>query len=446
MKRKILLLFISGIFFINAPAQTPWTFQQCLDTAMRRNITVNQARLSNELNKIDLEQVKSNRFPSLNASVNEGMNFGKNVDLTTNSFVTESFNSTNAGISSGMNLFNGLQNRNNIRQTLIDVEAGNFDIEKAKNDLVLNISSGYLLVLFTDEILLTAKSQEEATGVQVDRTQKMVNAGKVPETNLLQIRAQFATDHLAVVNAQSQLTLAKVNLMQLMEIPIKKVFDIVKPPLEDPSGLLLQTNEDVYNKSLLVQPQIRSASLKTQSSQMGISISEGARWPRLNLSANISSNYASSRSRGTFSNPEKYPFSSQMWDNLGQSLGLSLSIPIYSNRQIKSNIDRAKINVMNAQLSEQNTKNQLRKVIEQTYTDLQSAFNKYAAVREQLTNAEASYKNLEKKYNVGLSTAVDFLIEKNNYYLAQSNLIQAKYDYFFKMKILDFYQGKPIIF
>jgi outer membrane protein len=179
---------------------------------------------------------------------------------------------------------------------------------------------------------------------------------------------------------------------------------------------------------------------------MGIRISEGARYPRLNLNAGLNTNYASSRKTGTAVNPENYPFFEQIWDNLGQSFSLGLSIPIYSNRQIKSNIDRAKINAETIQLTEQNTKNALRKNVEQTYTDLKSAMKKYEATREQLAATELSYRNAEKKFNVGLINAIDFLIEKNNFTTALSNLIQAKYNFIFQQKILDFYLGKEIRF
>ncbi|MCK9219568.1 MAG: TolC family protein [Bacteroidales bacterium] len=423
-----------------------WTFQQCLDTAWQRNISINQSRLSNELNKVSLEQVKANRIPSLSANASEGLNFGKNVDPTTNSYVTQAYHSTNFGVSSSLNLFNGMQNANTIRQNRLNVQAGQYDIEKVKNDVTLNITTGYLQVLFAYEILSAAKSQESATAAQVDRTGKLVNAGKSPESDLLQIKSQLATDNLSVVNAQIQLNLAKVTLMQLMEIPITDNFEVEVPVQTEPPIELGQTNEEIYKKSLEVQPQIASASLKTNASLMALKISEGARWPRLTLGGSLSSNFASSRTKGTAVNPENYPFFTQIWDNIGQSFSLGLSIPIYNNRQIKSNIDRAKINAMTTQLSEQNTKNVLRKSIEQTYTDLRAAMKKYGATKEQLAAVESVYLNAEKKYDVGVMNATDFLIQKNNYTQSQSNLIQAKFDYIFKQKILDFYQGKEIKF
>lgn len=440
----IIVFFIASAF---ASAQTkPWTFQQCLDTSLQRNIQVNQSRMNNELDKVALEQSKANRIPSLSANASEALNVGKNVDPTTNGFVTQAYHSTNVGVSSSYNLFNGLQNANTIKQNRLNVQSGQYDVEKAKNDVTLNITTGYLQVLFAGEILSAAKSQEDATAAQVDRTEKMVNAGKSPESDLLQIKSQLATDNLSVITAQNQLDMAKVTLMQLMEIPITDNFEVVVPVMDESLAGILQTNAEIYQKSLSVQPQITSASLQTSSSEMALKIARGAHWPSLRLGANLNTNYASSRKQGTNVNPEGYPFFQQMWDNIGQSFSMGLSIPIYSNRQIKSNIERATINLITTQLSEQNVKNVLRKNVEQTYTDMRSSIKKYEATKQQVAAVEAVYNNAEKKFTVGVMSATDFLIQKNNFTQSQSNLIQAKYDYIFKRKILDFYQGNPIVF
>jgi outer membrane protein len=325
------------------------------------------------------------------------------------------------------------------------IEAGKYDIEKLRNDVTLNIATAYLQLLFTYEILDATKSQAHATDVQVGQTQKIVNAGKLPESNLFTIRSQLATDNLAVVNAQGQMDLAKVNLMQLMEIPVIDSFEVVKPVDLEPSAQMLLSNSEIYSKALSIKPEIASASIKTNSALLEIKINESARMPKLTLSGDVNTDY-SVANRLSVNSSLKNPFFTQLWDNLGEGLGLNLAIPIFSNRQIKSNIERAKVNALSAQLTEQNTKNILRKAIEQAYTDMRTAINKYAATKEQTAAAELAYRNMEKKYNVGLSTAIDFLIEQNNYFQAQSNMIQSKYDYIFKTKILDFYQGKPIIF
>jgi len=447
MRRSILLILLSFVFTgIALPQLKPWTFQQCIDTALERNINVNQVKLINETNKVNLEQIKANRIPNFNASASEGLNFGTTINPTTNAYVTQAYHSTRFAVNGSWTIFNGLQNANTIRQDLLNIKSGQYDIEKAKSDVILSITTGYLQVLFAKEILSTAISQTSATAAQVDRTEKMVNAGKSPESDLLQIKSQLATDNLAIVTAQNQLDMAKVTLMQLMYIPVIDGFEIVVPEMTEPSSGLVQTNEEIYKKALEVRPEIASASLQTTSAQMGIKISNGARWPSLNMSANMGTNYASSRTKGSSVNPENYPFFEQVWDNLGQSFALGLSIPIYSNRTIKSRIDRAKITAMNAQLNEQQTRTQLRTNIEQTFTDLKGAAKKYEATKEQLLAVESVYINSEKKFNVGVMSATDFLIQKNNYTLALSNLIQAKYDYIFKTKILDFYQGKNITF
>jgi outer membrane protein len=447
MKRKLFILLMTTLWIpaIMGQQVNVWSFQQCLDTALKRNITINQSRLSNEIARINLEQSKASRYPNLNANAAENANLGKSINPLTNLVVFENYNSTAFSVNSSMNLFNGLQTRRTIEQNLLLLNAGKYDTEQAKNDVTVNVTTAYLQVLFSYEILDAAKSQAEATKVQVDQTEKLVNAGKVPEGNLFTIRAQQATDNLAVVNAQSQLDLAKLALEQLMQIPVADSFDIKKPEPGEPEAILLQTNDQIYQKALTVQPQIAGASIRTNSALLGIKITEGARWPRLSLSGNMNSNFSVSTNLAGGSSSGSSPFFYQLWDNLGGGLGVGLSIPIYSNRQIKSGIDKAKVNALSAQLDEENTRLQLRKIIEQAYTDLRSSINKYAASKEQVKSAELAYKNVEKKYNVGLSTAIDYLIQKNIFFQAESNLIQSKYDFIFKAKILDFYQGKPII-
>jgi outer membrane protein len=447
---KKFLTLLAGILLLLNPAaftqSKPWTFQQCLDTAIRRNITILQSGLSNDLNVVSLEQVKANRIPGVSASANEGFSIGKNVDPTSNQFVDQAYNSTNFSVNGNLNLFSGMQNSNTIKQYKLNIQAGKYDVEQVKNTVTLGMTNAYLQVLFALEILKTARVQADGTKAQVESTSKMVNVGKVPESNLLQMKSQYATDNLAVITAENQLSIARVNLLQLMEIPVVDTFEIVVPDFSQPEQAILATREQIYQKSLMIMPEIAGASLRTNSALMDIRISQGARWPRLNLGANLSTNYASSRKQGSQVNPENYPFYQQVWDNLGQSLNLSLSIPIYSNRQLQSNIERSKINALSAQLSEQNTKNQLRKNVEQAYVDEVAAMKKYEATRIQLDASRDSYKNSERKYAVGLLDAISFLVEKNNYYKAVSNLLQAKYDYIFKNKILDFYMGNPITF
>lgn len=445
MKRAILLSGLLLIISLGAWSQrTPWTFQQCLDTALKRNISVNQTMLSNELNKISLEQTRANRIPSVSASVGESFNFGKNVDATTNQFVIGSFNSGSYGVNASYNLFNGLQNNNTIKQYKMNIEAGKYDIENVKNTIMLSVTTGYLQILMQYEILKTAQNQLSADSVQVNRTQKMLNVGKAAESDLLQIQSQLATDYLSLVNAQNQLDIARVTLMQLMQIPVIDSFDVVVPPMIEPAAFLIQGKDDIYQKSLAVMPQIQASAMRTASSAMAIKVATGARWPRFTMSAGLSSNYASSRKQGILG--DAYPWYTQVWDNIGQSLSFGLSIPIYSNRQIQSNIERATINSKTAELNELNVRQTLRMNIEQTYTNLKASARNFEATRIQLNSTELTFKNAERKFNVGVMSATDYLIQQNNYTRSLSTSIQAKYTLIFQSKILDFYQGKAITF
>lgn len=472
---KYFLFFLLILFQFESKAQIKiWTLKECIEQALQKNISVNQSQLSNEINKLTLEQSRNNRLPSLNASGNQGYSFGRSIDPFSNQFVDQNVRSNNFSLNSGITLFNGFQNTNAINQNTLNYEAGNLDVEKAKNDLMLNVATAYLQTLFAYEQLDNAKRQLEATALQVERTQKLLNAGSVPESNLLQIKAQLAGEKLTLVNSENLLIISKLTLLQLMEIPVTSDFEIEKPLFKEPLSETIPSPEEVYKISLENQPQIKSATIKSNSAMMGIKIAKGLQMPRLILSGSLNTGYSSARNLISYqtqfntqnigylqSNPaemvsslvpvtttlkENYPFSKQFKDNFSQSLGLNLTIPIFNNVQVKSSVEKAKINVLNAQLNEQNTKNQLRKSIEQALTDLKSAIKKQAAVKEQTAALELSYLNTEKKYALGMVNAIDFLIEKNNYTKAQSELLQAKYDFIFKMKVLDFYMGKPLTF
>lgn len=446
MKR---IFFLLSILLLLSPAgwsqKKPWTFQQCLDTALKRNISVNQTVLANELNKISLEQSKANRIPSLSASAGESFNIGNNVNTSTNQYIVGTFHSGTYGLSSNYNLFNGLQNNNTIKEYKMNIEAGIYNIENAKNAVILSVTTGYLQMLLQYEIVRTALSQLSADTIQVDRIQKQLDVGKSAEGDLLLIKSQLATDYVTWVNADIQLDLDRVTLMQLMQIPVIDSFNVEVPKFTEPGLDLLQSKDVIYQKALSAMPQIQAASLNTASSKMAIKIATGARWPKLTFSAGLSSNYSSSRKTSEV-NPESVPWYTQVYDNVGQALNLGLSIPIYSNRSLQSSIERSRVNEKTAELNELNTQMVLRMNIEQTYTSLKAAAKSYEAGKIQLSSTEMAFKNAEKKYNVGVMSTTDYLIQKNAWVLSVSSLIQTKYNFIFQSKILDFYQGKTITF
>ena len=468
-----IFLVISLFTEIKISAQVKiWTLKDCINQAWDNNIQLNQSELSNKIDKINLDLSKASVYPNLSFGDNHNFNFGNSINPSTYQTTKQTYSSNSLSLNSNITIFNGFQNVNLIKQNKLSYEAGKFDVDKLKNDITLGVISAYLQVIYSYEALDIAKNQMEATSKQVEKTQKYVDAGKLAEGSLFQIQYQYSQDKTSVVNAENQLQLAKVSLMQLMEMPITNDFDVDKVAITEPIIENNSPTSDIYKTSESIMPEIKSAELKTKASEIGIKVAQSNEMPKLTLGGTLKSSYLSNRylysSQTTYntedigylqSNPldrvigliptttitkGNYSIGSQFKDNFGQVLGLSLTIPIFSNFQAKYGVDKAKINLLNAKLNEQATKNQLRKSIEQAYTDLAAAAKNYASVEDGFKSEEKAYNDMEKKYNLGIATATDFLIEKNNCEKAMFSVVQAKFNYIFKSKIVDFYLGKPL--
>jgi outer membrane protein len=432
----LLLLSISGSFCL---AQNKlWTLKECIDQASLKNVLLNQNRVTNELNKINVVQSVYSRLPTLSGTGSQGFQLGRSIDPSTNVFKSANYSTNNFSIASNVTLFNGFQQINNIKQDRVLYESGKLDVEKINNDLILSVAAAYLQILFSYELLENNRALVESDRVQVERTQKQVDAGTLPELSLLQIQSQMANDQLSLADAENQLSIAKITLMQYMEHPLSD-FDVERPVLPEPDSqrVMVTTSAEVYTTSLTTQPQIKSYALKTRSSMIGVRIAQGAYTPRLTLTGNIFTIYSST---------SPISFETQLKQKIGEQFSMSLNVPIFNGLLSRTNVQRAKVNVRIAQYNEQNTKNQLRKSIEQAVVDLRAAQNRYFASKLALASADLSYQNSMKRFSVGLMSSTDFLIQKNSLFAAKTDLAQAKYDYFFKHKVLEFYQGRPITF
>ncbi|HXU28724.1 MAG TPA: TolC family protein [Bacteroidia bacterium] len=471
MKQVFLFISVLSFLFLKGQAQKEWTFKECVEQALKNNISLNQADLSNQQNLINVKQAKANLIPTLNLSDGQGLNFGRTVDPFTNQFVNQNINTNNIAATTSVTIFSGMQNINTVRQSKLNYDAGNLDVAKMKNDIALNVAVAYLQVLFAYEQFEIAKKQLESTQEQLHKTELFLKVGKMTETNLLQIQSQLSSDKLTVTNAENQLSISKLTLMQLMEIPINKEFEIQKPSNEV-LATVYPNIEEIYGTALENQPQVKSSQIKTMSSLVGYQVAKGGLMPKLFLAGSLKSGYSSARKLTTYSqviqqqnigylqsNPSEavvgfipttvpvnadYPAGKQFVDNFGQSISINLTVPIFNNLSVKSNMDKAKLNIENAKFNENAVKNQLRKAVEQAYIDVVSANKKYIASQEQVESEERTYFTLQKQFDVGLANAIDYVIEKNNYAKAILGLVQAKYDYIFKMKVLDFYQGKDL--
>ena len=472
IRKFIAVLILINFSYILCAQNKIWTVKACVDEAIAKNVLLNQNLLSSEINKINLEQSKANKYPNLNLSDNQNFTSGRALDPVSYQFLNQNISSNNISLNSSAAIFNGLQNYYTVIQNRYNYDAGNLDIEKAKNDLTLAVVAAYLQILDFYESIEIAKAQVEGSNAQVERTQKFVDAGKVPIGNLYQLQSQLAGDKYSQVNAENQLILAKVALMQLMELPVSYDFEIERPQLAEPDLAVANTSDEIYKTAEQNQPQVVSAGVKISSAYIGLKIARGGIYPKLSLTGSLKTAYSDASRLISYqtggqvqtigylqSNPSdyvvgyvpstvvqknEYPLGKQFKNNFNQFIGLSLSVPIFNNYIVKSNIDKAKINLQSVQLDELNTKNQLRKSVEQAYTDQLGASKQYTAAKEQQKAEERTYTDIKIKFENGVVTATDFIIEQNNYNKVKQALIQAKYNYIFKIKVVDFYLGKPL--
>jgi len=446
----IFLLTIS----VTIPAQeNTWSLEDCIGYAMENNIAIKQTELNTRYNQNILDQSKLSRFPSLNASSNYSYSFGRALDQTTYEFTdNQQINSISLNVSSGVSLFNGFQKRNSIEQNRINLMASYEDVQKIKNDISLNIAAAYLQILFSQELLLVAQNQLEITGQQVDRTQKMVDAGKLARGSALEIQAQYAAEELNVVNAENQLQMAYLNLQQMLDLQYDPGFRVNIPDLPTPGDSLMLLNVmDIYGTAQEIMPRIRASEYNLESSQLDLDIAKGMRYPSLSLSGNYNTGFSDIREKLISTDPVtnlpiygKYPFFEQINDNLSVGLGLGLNIPIFNGGQVNSAVSNARIGIENARLEVQNMKNNLYRDIQQAFVDAMAALKKYESTGKALISMEESFSYTEKKFEVGLVNTVDYNTSKNQLTMTQSDLLQAKYDFIFKTKILHFYKGEPI--
>ncbi len=467
----LLALFL----FHPATAQKVWTLEDCVTYALDHNLDIKKQVLGVEVYKKQLLQSKLNLLPDLNANATNVWNFGQTIDMYTNTFANSTVRSNNFYISSNLTLFNGLSKFNTIKQNQINLMAGQYDLDVLKNNISLSVAGYYLDMLFNTELLEVARQQLTITQDQVGRIKKMVEAGSAAKGDLLNIQAQESTEDLAVVDAENRLSISGLTLQQLIDLPVTRDFTIEKPELkaiEPPKQIL--TPEQVYNVALETRPEIKSADLRVQSAQKTLSIARGILYPSLAVSGSWGTGYSGASMEVDPNGPltikkdsvgfaqinpttvapvyvssytptyRTKTFSNQLKDNNNQSVGFYLRIPLYNGWQTRTNISLARIQKDQAEVSLEISKRDLRKTIEQSYADAVAALKKYNASVQKVTAQEESFKYTQQKFDVGMLTSFDFNTAKKDLTKAQSDLLQAKYDFIFKTTIIDFYMGKPI--
>jgi outer membrane protein len=436
-----------GIYYFSE-AQTnsqisPYDLRTCVSIALENNLTLRRTELNQSLVEADLLSNQGRRLPSLSAGASSGYRWGRSINPVTNLFETRRIGNVNVQAGSNVPLYNGLRINNSIAQAKKNLESGQYTLEAAKNDITLNVINLFIDVVFNREQVKIAENQLATTTDQFARTKKLVDAGSLPFSNQLDLQSQNATNQLNLINATNGLRLAKLALAQAMVIPFTEDFDVIEPEYEVSQAVLVPNSpSEIYEIAVKLLPQIKAAATDVESAEYGVKIAKGAFLPTLGVGVAIFSNYVDQAFIP--GSTELIPFGTQLDNNLSQSGNLQLNIPIFSNFSNKANLQRAQVQRQIAEVAEQEAKNTLRQQIETAYTQAIAAEQSYEASLVRVKSLEETFRISQQQFELGAINSVDFQIAQNNLFNAQADLINAKYTYIFRVKVLDFYLGNPI--
>jgi outer membrane protein len=436
---KKLIIVFTTVFFcslipLKAQKDNVWTLEQCINYALQKNIQVRKSELTNERYQYYSGQAKASRFPSLSASVNQNFDWSKSTGEGASGY--SGINGSNISVNSGIILFNGSKVMNQIKQAELDIEGGQYSLATTKEAISLSILDAYLQVLYAEEQVKNSEKQIESTMSQVNLAAERLALQVISQADYAQIKSQLASEKLTLANSESQLAIAKVNLEQLMELPVSDSFNIVHPEFPDPVNQhRVPDVNSVYETALAIKPQIKNAEVNKKIASIDEKIAKASYFPTLSASAGIGTSYTSR---------ETDPYFSQINSGISPSLGFSLSIPVYQKKQVKTSVAIAKLGYQDAELDEINTRNELRKNIEQACQDVSSAQTKFEASVENYQATSESAALSDEKFRQGVINSVDYLVSKTNLIVAESELLQSRFNLIFSYKVLDFYTGIPL--
>jgi outer membrane protein len=424
------------------PAQQVWSLEKCINYALENNIKIKQGAIATEYQKNQLQQTKFSRLPSLNGQTSQNMNFGRSLTYE-NTYKDINSSETNFGLGVSLPVFQGFQITNNISKLELDLQASVEDLSKAKSDISVNIASTYLEILFAKDLVMVSTNQLEVTRLQIKQINEKVEAGSLAKGNLLDIEAQAAGEELNLVNAKNQLQLAKLKLVQLLELSLKESFDIETPSFPEISAQasIVAANE-VYDAALLTRPEIKGADLRFQSSKFQLKMAQGLLYPTVSLYANVYDTY---NNKYMDRDGKNISFSDQLKNNQRKGVGLQMNIPIFNKFQTKYQIDNARLQVLNTGLELEGAKKLLRSDVETAQTNAIAALNRFTSNQKAVSAMREAFRYSAEKFAVGLVNTVEYNTAKTKLAKSESDLLQAKYEFIFRTKILDFYRGLPLV-
>lgn len=437
MKKYYKLPFILLLFFpALLSAQKSWSLEECIRYAWENNLQIKQQELAVEQGQNNLYQAKLNYLPSVNASISQSMNWGRSVNMQDLEIIENKLSqSTSASARAAVNLFEGFIKTNEVKSSAVQLEISRSEVEKLRNDISVEIARSYLQILLSKEILNTAKQSITSAQEQVERTGKLVDAGSVAYSSLLEVQSQLASEKVQVINAQNQLRTSLLSLKQLLDLEGNSEFDVEQIDVDFlVKEYAPESVEELYRISQSL-PQVKVAELNLENSGLQLAIAKGRLYPSISFSAGYGSYYSDSRSQGFFD---------QFNENRNPSLGFGLNIPIFSNYRVKTNVKNAKLLVTRSQIEYKSRLQLLYKEIQLAGNEALSFYEKYKASEQNVKAIEESFRYVQQKFDVGVLNATDYTVAKTNLFRAKSDYYQSKYQYVFQLKILDFYKGKPI--
>ena len=437
----VLLIVLAKLDVLAQPRQ--WSLEECCDYAVAHNISIKQQANQCRQQELELSTAKNSRLPDLSASVGQNFSFGRGL-TSENTYSNTNTSSTSFQLGTSVPLFTGFQIPNQIKLSKLNLEAATADLEKAKNDIRMQVAQAYVQILYDMEIADVAKRQIEIDSAQVARLEAFVKNGKAAEAELSQQKATLANSRLTATQAENNTRLALLTLSQLLELPTPDDFSIVRPDLTTLTSLTTLTTlispDQIYAEALGVKPEILSQQLKLKGSEHSIKIAQAANYPTLSLNGGLGTNYYTTSG---FSSDD---FGTQMKNNFSQFIGLNLNVPIFNRFQTRNNIRNARILQENQQLALDNTKKTLYKEIQQVYYNALNAQSKEKASAEAVQSSKDAFALMQAKYENGKATITEFNESKNNYLKSESDLVQARYENLYEQALIEFYRGKSLTF
>mgnify|MGYP001161682174 CR=1 FL=1 len=473
MKAKFILmccLFTAGL--INSYAQTApakLTLKTCLETALANNIPVKQSELLEQNAKLNLNQSRMNRLPNVSANLNYGINNGRSIDPFTNSYINQQLSSSSSTLSASVPVFKGFQTQNSIQQASYTYQASKMELQQEKDNLSLNVILAFLQLMNDEDVLALTKKQIAVTEKQVERLDQLNKEGAIAPAVLYDMKGQYASDQLAVINAGRAVEMSKLTLAQYMNVPYDKNMQTDREGFDMKLELYAETADNIYSTALQNLSFVKAAELRTKAANKAIRVAAADLYPTLSLFGQLGTNFSSAArtstaigstdvvtsdyvvvngnnspviSKQTNYNSQKIDFFKQYNNNLGTFVGVSLQVPIFSSFQTRTRVKQARLEEKRTSYVAENTKIQLRQAVEQAHLNMTTGWDRYKILGGQVIAFEESFRAAEIRFNLGALNSVEYLIVKNNLDRANINLTSARYDYLLRTRVLDFYQGK----